>query len=211
MIMSERRPTFFISRSNGIFTPLIPADELPPDMVVVGVPKVMSFAQTTGMTSVGEVTPSGLHYQVKIEKDVDQNSGVMHPFVSSPPYAPLPSRYAPDGVPIVFAVEDGVGICSTAQGPSATSALASSICAISNPPSSVIENLCQANPVTGRLDNQQPGRSTQRGTANGGNGSSTGGVGLDRDNLEPTSQVTDADTPGRQPPLGAQVRATSSP
>ncbi|KAI9768833.1 MAG: hypothetical protein M1840_004647 [Geoglossum simile] len=209
MIISERRPTFFISRGDGTFTPLIPADELPANMAVLGAPRVMSFAQTIGMTSVGEVTPSGLHYQVKLEEDVDQRSGARHPFVSPSSHAPSLSPCAPDTVPIVISVDGGV--FSAAQGFSATSILATPTRATSNLSASVTENPPRANPSTARLENQQSDRPIQRGTASGGKGPPTAGIGqLGRDHSGPTSQVTDMDPP-RRSLLSAQVVGQPQP
>lgn len=47
------RLCYFISRSNGTFVPLIPADELPYSVRLAGVPRAMKIEQSCGMSHVG--------------------------------------------------------------------------------------------------------------------------------------------------------------
>lgn len=62
------RLNYFISRSNGNIVPLIPADELPYKMRLVGIPRVMRMEQTCGMSHVGTHPITGQYF--KLESDV---------------------------------------------------------------------------------------------------------------------------------------------
>lgn len=61
------RPSYFISRSNGLLVPLIAADELPFNIRLEGVTRVLRLDQTHGMQHVGTAPYSGLTY--KLEQD----------------------------------------------------------------------------------------------------------------------------------------------
>lgn len=50
---THTRPGFFCSRPNGTLTPLIAADELPPNVSIRGVPRTLTLNDTQGMTSCG--------------------------------------------------------------------------------------------------------------------------------------------------------------
>ncbi|KAH9835965.1 C-x8-c-x5-c-x3-h type zinc finger protein [Teratosphaeria destructans] len=74
------RPFFFIARSNGLLVPLIPADELPFNVRLQGVQRVMPIEQTYGMQYVGSAPYSGMTY--KLEQDI---SAPMQRSTSQPP------------------------------------------------------------------------------------------------------------------------------
>jgi hypothetical protein len=185
-----QRPTFFMSRGNGVFTPLIPADELPIDVAIVGVPKVMSFAQTTGMTSVGEVVTSGLHYEVKLENDIDRQPGVKPP-LTSPSFHTSGTALARHAL----FMGDGLGIPSFPYSP-----------VMNNPSTPTTGSPSQINPNMGFKwpDNQQSDGPSRGGTTDRSEGPPVGSAGLDKENLELASRETDLDAP-RRSPLGAQV------
>lgn len=62
-------PHFFIVRPGGIKTSLIAVDELPPNFHIVGVPPVITDAQTQGMVSLGLVPSSGSCYVVQQDEN----------------------------------------------------------------------------------------------------------------------------------------------
>ncbi|KAK4556565.1 hypothetical protein LTR86_006136 [Recurvomyces mirabilis] len=74
--LPQPRPQFFLSRSNtGLLVPLVPADELPFNISLQGVPRVMRAADTVGMQCVGYVPYVGTTY--KLEREIYHNtSGV---------------------------------------------------------------------------------------------------------------------------------------
>ena len=192
---SELRPTFFMSRGNGIFTPLIPADELPTDMMIVGVPKIMNFDKTTGMTSVGEIMASGLHYEIKRGKDMDQQCG------TKPSLSPQ-SFQVPNAVLVKHP------LFADARGPTTPSSARQGSVVIDNPiasahpatclPTSAIENTSQAHP------NKSFRWPDQHGMADKGNGHSPISVNSGKDILKPTSKNQSLDI-SRRSSLGAQV------
>lgn len=61
------RLLYFISRSNGTLVPLIPADEMPFNIRLLGVPRILSPDQIYGLQHVGSVPYSGLTF--KLEHD----------------------------------------------------------------------------------------------------------------------------------------------
>ncbi|KAF2769072.1 hypothetical protein EJ03DRAFT_374743 [Teratosphaeria nubilosa] len=77
------RPFFFIARSNGLLVPLIPADELPFNVRLQGVQRVMPIEQTYGMQCVGSAPYTGMTY--KLEQDI---STPMQRSTSQPPGGP---------------------------------------------------------------------------------------------------------------------------
>lgn len=67
---SHPRPRFFLSRPDGTIVPLIPLDELPEDIIIPGVPRTMSLAETAGMVSLGRVGPPESFYLVDSQNDI---------------------------------------------------------------------------------------------------------------------------------------------
>ncbi|KAK1818667.1 hypothetical protein LTR12_006852, partial [Friedmanniomyces endolithicus] len=65
---AQPRPLYFISRDTGIMVPLIPADELPFNVRLAGVPRVMQMEDTLGMHHVGTVSYTGMTYA--LERDI---------------------------------------------------------------------------------------------------------------------------------------------
>jgi hypothetical protein len=59
------RPMYFLHRGQGKLTPMIPADELPQSVKLKNVKTEMELCDTSGMISVGEVPPSGGHYELE--------------------------------------------------------------------------------------------------------------------------------------------------
>jgi hypothetical protein len=55
----QPRPLYFISRNNGTYSALIPADELPFTVRLQGVPRVMSIGETCGMQHIGTLPYHG--------------------------------------------------------------------------------------------------------------------------------------------------------
>ncbi|KAK4900936.1 hypothetical protein LTR27_002119 [Elasticomyces elasticus] len=69
------RPLYFISRDTGIMVPLVPADELPFNVRLAGVPRVMQIEETFGMQHIGMAPYSGMVYN--LERDI--HTGVKIP------------------------------------------------------------------------------------------------------------------------------------
>lgn len=206
---SELRPIFFMSRGNGIFTPLIPADELPIDMVILGVPRVMNFDKTGGMTSVGEVMASGLHYEVKVGKDADQQRGNRLSPASQPLQVPdtdpvkKPLLTGAGGLPAPFSAQFGTSIVdSLVKSAHATTLL----------PTPSIESSPQTrqNPSFKWPDHQQSDGSDQHSTADKDNDPSPNGDSLGKYNVKPTSKSADLDISKSSSSLGDQVTTPSS-
>ena len=53
----QPRLCYYIERTNGMFVPLVPADELPFNVCLQGVPRVLNADQTFGMQQVGMMLP----------------------------------------------------------------------------------------------------------------------------------------------------------
>lgn len=66
--MSEIKPRFFLVRPDKPDKPiaLIAEDELPPGIIIHGLPQNFKMSDTGGMTSVGEVPSRGVIYSVTI-------------------------------------------------------------------------------------------------------------------------------------------------
>ncbi len=61
---NEPRLLYFISRNNNTIVPLIPADELPFNVRLADVPRVMSFDKTFGMQHVASAPYTGLTFKL---------------------------------------------------------------------------------------------------------------------------------------------------
>jgi hypothetical protein len=53
---APNRPQFFCTRPDGSLTPLLAVDELPPGLVIQGLPRALTAGDTQGMTSCGLVS-----------------------------------------------------------------------------------------------------------------------------------------------------------
>ncbi|KAK3110305.1 hypothetical protein LTR53_015527 [Teratosphaeriaceae sp. CCFEE 6253] len=62
------RPLYFLSRYTGILVPLVPADELPFNVRLIGVPRVLRVEETGGMQHVGARAATGLTF--RLERDL---------------------------------------------------------------------------------------------------------------------------------------------
>ncbi|KAH0542343.1 hypothetical protein FGG08_003280 [Glutinoglossum americanum] len=198
---SELRPTFFMSRGGGVFTPLIPADELPADIVIVGVPRVMSFGDTAGMTSVGEIMASGLYYETKASTDVNQRHEPGLPLETQ-------SYRASDTMSVKSPLAHSAG--GPAAPPPVTFGGISARLAtgIFTP---TIGNTSLANP--GNQHSDEPDR---RGRMDKANGSSPNGVGLVRgsceiDSVHTGSGVASMSSLGPQAVINAITSTTPAP
>ena len=63
----QPRPLYFISRHTGIMVPLVPADELPFNVRLAGVPRVLRMEETYGMQHVGMAPYTGMTFQLERE------------------------------------------------------------------------------------------------------------------------------------------------
>ncbi|GAB7358619.1 hypothetical protein MBLNU230_g3849t1 [Neophaeotheca triangularis] len=77
--------SYFISRTNGPLVPLIPADELPFNVRLQGVPRVLTFDQTYGMQHVGTAPYTG-----QVFKQDPQST--THPSISQPGSSATPEH-----------------------------------------------------------------------------------------------------------------------
>ncbi|KAL4872971.1 hypothetical protein BDV12DRAFT_209646 [Aspergillus spectabilis] len=59
------RAQFFCSRPDGTLTPLVAVDELPANISIRGVPRVLSPSETQGMTSLGSVDSRGQFFTIE--------------------------------------------------------------------------------------------------------------------------------------------------
>lgn len=70
------RPQYFVSRNDGSLTPLVAVDELPSSIHIIGVPPVISQAETINMTSLGVKERTQIKYIVEtIDSSASGNSG----------------------------------------------------------------------------------------------------------------------------------------
>ena len=81
---SQPHIVYFISRSNGMLVPLVPADELPYNVRLHGLPRTLRFDQTYGMQHVGTQPYTGATFKLENE------TSVMRP--ASQPPTPAHSR-----------------------------------------------------------------------------------------------------------------------
>ena len=61
----QPRPYWYITRGNGISTPLIPADQLPYNVNLRGVPRRIIPSQTRNMNNVGHLPYDGVLYELE--------------------------------------------------------------------------------------------------------------------------------------------------
>ncbi|KAK4539443.1 hypothetical protein LTR36_010920 [Oleoguttula mirabilis] len=101
---NQPRPLYFLSRNNGLLVPLIPADELPFNVRLQGVQRVMQFEQTYGMQHVGTAPYTGLTFKLENDPTMMQRSN-SHPPVAthvrsqtSTPVNPFKQYLAPDAL-----------------------------------------------------------------------------------------------------------------
>ncbi|KAK3686386.1 hypothetical protein LTR37_019859 [Vermiconidia calcicola] len=78
---SQPHIQYFISRSNNTLVPLIPADELPFNIRLQGVPRVLNFDQTIGMQHVGSALYTGLTFKLENDMSIQRST-------SQPPTTP---------------------------------------------------------------------------------------------------------------------------
>ncbi|KAK0252108.1 hypothetical protein LTS09_012902 [Friedmanniomyces endolithicus] len=88
--LAQPRPLYFISRDTGILVPLIPADELPFDVRLAGVPRVLRMEDMLGMHHVGMVAYTGMTYTLERDihtgvKMVEDPTAAMQRSMSQPP------------------------------------------------------------------------------------------------------------------------------
>jgi len=100
---NQPRPLYFLSRNNGLLVPLVPADELPFNVRLQGVPRVMQIDKTYGMQHVGTATYTGMTF--KLECDIAmQRSNSQPPAAthvrsqSSTPVNPFKQYLAPEAL-----------------------------------------------------------------------------------------------------------------
>ena len=64
--VAQARPHHFISRYDGSLVPLIAMDELPPTIHFINISRVLTAADTQGMTSCGVQARSQTYYEIEI-------------------------------------------------------------------------------------------------------------------------------------------------
>jgi hypothetical protein len=79
------RLCYFISRSDGNIVPLVPADELPYSVRLIGVPRAMKMEHTCGMNHVGVHPSTGQYFKLEtdaIQQVTDRTSGSKQRFTA---------------------------------------------------------------------------------------------------------------------------------
>jgi len=109
--MSLARPRWFVSRGAGVYTALIPADELPNSVNLQGVSRNMTVNQVVGMTLVAETGPSGQCYCLD-QQLFDPDQALIKPGVATPVVPSSNQFFAPDA---------HVGDASSHQSPASAS------------------------------------------------------------------------------------------
>ncbi|KAK3109376.1 hypothetical protein LTR53_017431, partial [Teratosphaeriaceae sp. CCFEE 6253] len=71
------RPLYFLSRHTGILVPLVPADELPFNVRLMGVPRVLRVEEKGGMQHVGARPATGLTF--RLERDLHTAAEALDP------------------------------------------------------------------------------------------------------------------------------------
>lgn len=112
--IQQPRLTRFISRSNGILVPLIPADELPFSVRLKGVPRAMSLAQTTGMQHAGTEPWTGSCFRL-------EESWPLRPSSSPPTHNESPAQKQAEQPTKQFLAPDAIVRLGMQQGASASS------------------------------------------------------------------------------------------
>lgn len=69
------RPSYYITRGNGTYVPLIPADELPFTVRLQGVPRVLNADQIFGLQQVAMLPYTGFTFQLQTEALTHRSSG----------------------------------------------------------------------------------------------------------------------------------------
>ncbi|KAI7329598.1 hypothetical protein KC315_g6077 [Hortaea werneckii] len=98
---AQPRPLYFISRNNGVFVPLVPADELPYTIRLQGLPRVLRFDQTVGMQHVGTAPYTGMTFKIEDEgahRSTSQPPGGLHARSQSALVNPVKKYLAPDAL-----------------------------------------------------------------------------------------------------------------
>jgi len=111
---NQPRPVFFMSRNNGFLVPLVPADELPFNVRLQGVPRVLQWEQTYGMQHVGSAPYTGLTFQLVNDIGV-QHDGSQTPTSTYGHYRSQPrTSIQPAAINETQSIIDA--ICSSAAG-----------------------------------------------------------------------------------------------
>ena len=76
--LSQPRIVYFISRTNGMLIPLVPADELPYNIRLQGLPRTLRFDQTYGMQHVGMLPYTGATFKLESENGMVRSTSQPH-------------------------------------------------------------------------------------------------------------------------------------
>ena len=100
-ISGHARLTYFLTRGNGHPVPLVPADELPSDVQLQGVPRVLTSEQTCGLQYIGTAPHTGATFM--LERGLNGQLPNSLQQIKPPSSAPIPSEYSG---PATFARQD---------------------------------------------------------------------------------------------------------
>lgn len=70
MYKAYLRPYWFIQRDNGAYVPVIPVDELPPDITLEEAPRCLTMEDAQGMKFLGKLAFSGQTYSLAVSVEV---------------------------------------------------------------------------------------------------------------------------------------------
>lgn len=102
---SPLKPQFFVLRPNGIQVPLIAMDEVPTNVIVHGVPRILNAEDTAGMISIGEHNSRHLHYDVEFAGS--KNSPFEYRPSRSIQSSPAPSSVTTKQIPNGLTMDEG--------------------------------------------------------------------------------------------------------
>ncbi|KAF2231695.1 hypothetical protein EV356DRAFT_535209 [Viridothelium virens] len=88
----QAKPAWYITRGNGILTPLIPADELPHEVRLRGISRQISSTETQAMNHVGHMPHNGAVYE--LEQNAELTMGSSHTGNTHMRDMPTNSRHA---------------------------------------------------------------------------------------------------------------------
>ena len=89
---SQPRIAYFVSRTNGMLIPLIPADELPYSVRLQGLPRTLRFDQTYGMQHVGTLPYTGTIFKLENEIAMLRSTSQPHTPTHSRSQSSSPSK-----------------------------------------------------------------------------------------------------------------------
>ncbi|OQN97028.1 hypothetical protein B0A48_16832 [Cryoendolithus antarcticus] len=87
--LAPLRPSYFIARPDGVLVPLVPVDELSPQIRLPGTGRFLTYQETFGMQYVGTLPYTGKYYDLDAARMIS-GAASLPLSISAPWHAPIP-------------------------------------------------------------------------------------------------------------------------